>query len=140
MATVELQIPSRPEYVGVVRLAVASLARQAGMGEEAVDELRIALSEACTTAVMTHTEAGLSDHVCVGWTSDENAVELEISSKTGDEHSGENPRRPSRAGESTTMSLASRLIMSQALLESLATKVELEKAGDSTTTRLTFSL
>ncbi len=138
MATVELQIPSRPEYVGVVRLAVASLARQAGMEEEAVDELRIALSEACTTAVMTHVEGGLSDPVCVGWSSEESHVVLEITSKTGGEPSPK--AEASKESGPNTMSLAARLIMSQALLESLATQVQLERTDDSTTTRLTFSL
>ena len=132
MATVQLEIPSRPEYVGVVRLAIASLARQVGMGEEAVDELRIALSEACTTAVMTHAEAGLTDPVCVAWDADEAQVTIEVTSQIL-------PASPDGVG-STTMSLASRLIMSQALLESLASKVELEKTDTTTKTRLTFPL
>lgn len=132
MATVQLEIPSRPEYVGVVRLAIASLARQVGMEEEAVDELRIALSEACTTAVMTHNEAGLTDPVCVGWDADDAEVSIRVTSKVL-------PDSPEGVG-STTMSLASRLIMSQALLESLASKVELEKSDSTTTTRLTFPL
>ena len=132
MAVVELEIPSRPEYVAVVRLAVASLARQAGMEEETVDELRIALSEACTTAVMTHAEAGVEDPVQVTWEADDAEVKIVVTSKTL-------PESASDTG-STTMSLASRLIMSQALLESLATSVQMDHTDSTQKTSLTFSL
>lgn len=102
------------------------------MQEESVDELRIALSEACTTAVMTHSEAGLTDPVCVAWDADETQVVIEVTSQIL-------PASPDDVG-SSTMSLASRLLLSQALLESLAAKVELEKTDSTTKTRLIFSL
>ena len=56
MDSAEIQIPPRPEYVGVLRLALGSLARTVGMDEESIDDLRIAISEACTNAVIAQEE------------------------------------------------------------------------------------
>ena len=47
---VELEVPARPEYVAVVRLALASLGRLVGLDEATVEDLKIAVSEATTSA------------------------------------------------------------------------------------------
>ena len=57
MALVQLEIPPRSPYVGVVRLALSSLARAAGLDEEKVDDIKIAVSEACANAVLNNEEA-----------------------------------------------------------------------------------
>jgi serine/threonine-protein kinase RsbW len=49
---VELEIPARPEFVGIVRMAVGALAGiRPGLAYERVDDLRIVVSEACTSAI-----------------------------------------------------------------------------------------
>lgn len=49
---VALEIPARPEFVGIVRMAVAALAGlRTGFSYERIDDLRIVVSEACTTAI-----------------------------------------------------------------------------------------
>jgi serine/threonine-protein kinase RsbW len=126
---IQIEIPPRPEYVGVVRLALASLARKAGFDEERVDELRIAVSEACTSAVMAATEADITKPVCVSWSEEDDRVVVEVS---GDldapgASSGETP---------VTLQLSSRLVMAEALLRTLADDYE---AG-SDKVSLTFSL
>lgn len=50
-AELDLLIPSKPEYVRTVRLAVGTLARLRGLPEEMVEDLKLAVSEACTTAL-----------------------------------------------------------------------------------------
>jgi anti-sigma regulatory factor (Ser/Thr protein kinase) len=67
METIEIEIPPRSVYVGVVRLALASLARAGGMDEDAVDDLKIAVSEACTNAVQSNEQAGGDPPVVVSW-------------------------------------------------------------------------
>jgi anti-sigma regulatory factor (Ser/Thr protein kinase) len=52
VATVEIEVPSRSAYVGVVRLALSALGRSAGLDEDVVDDLKIAVSEACANAVL----------------------------------------------------------------------------------------
>ena len=49
---VELEIPARPEFVGIARMAVGALAGiRPGLAYERVDDLRIVVSEACTSAI-----------------------------------------------------------------------------------------
>lgn len=43
----ELQIPALPAYVGTARAFAASLGRAAGIDQERVDDLVLAVSEAC---------------------------------------------------------------------------------------------
>src|SRR5438105_13754311 len=57
---VELEIPARPEFVGIARMAVSALAGiRPGLTYERVDDLRIVVSEACTSAVEGVVRAGL---------------------------------------------------------------------------------
>jgi anti-sigma regulatory factor (Ser/Thr protein kinase) len=49
---VELEIPALPEFVGIARMAVAALAGvRPGLDYDRVDDLRIVVSEACTSAI-----------------------------------------------------------------------------------------
>lgn len=117
MPGVQIEIPPRPEYVGVVRLALASLARGTGFDEERVDELRIAVSEACTNAVMTAVEAGSDSAICVGWEEQDDRVTIEIH--------GELDAPASAAGDTpVTLQLSSRAVMAEALLRTLADHYE----------------
>jgi serine/threonine-protein kinase RsbW len=50
-ATVELKIPARPEYVGVARLAILGVASRMRFSYDEVEDIRLAVGEACTTAV-----------------------------------------------------------------------------------------
>ena len=49
---VQLEIPARPEFVGIARMAVGALAGiRPGLAYERIDDLRIVVSEACTSAI-----------------------------------------------------------------------------------------
>ena len=58
-ATVRLAFPPEPRLLGTVRLVVGIVARKAGMGEEGVEDLKVAVSETCAVAVGDLTRAGL---------------------------------------------------------------------------------
>lgn len=47
----KFSVPGKPEYVSMVRLAVSSLANYAGFDIEAVEDIKVAVSEACTNVV-----------------------------------------------------------------------------------------
>ena len=79
--TVELEVPARPEYVAVVRLAVASLGRLAGLDEATVEDLKIAVSEATTSAMLVNQAAGGSDPVSISWARGDGQVVIEISDR-----------------------------------------------------------
>src|SRR5699024_274347 len=48
---VEMKVPARPEYVGVVRLSVSGIANRQGFAYEAIEDLKVAISEAITNVV-----------------------------------------------------------------------------------------
>ena len=48
----ELDVPSSPEYIAIVRLVVASVASaRRALADERIDDLKLAVSEACTNAI-----------------------------------------------------------------------------------------
>ncbi len=47
----KFSVPGKPEYVGMVRLAISSLANCAGFDIEAVEDIKVAVSEACNNVV-----------------------------------------------------------------------------------------
>lgn len=55
---VELQLPSDTQHVGLARLVVVTAARRAGMDEERVQDLRIAVSEVTTNAILARQQGG----------------------------------------------------------------------------------
>ncbi len=44
-------VPGKPEYVGTIRIAIAQVAGHAGFDIEAIDDIKVAVSEACTNIV-----------------------------------------------------------------------------------------
>jgi anti-sigma regulatory factor (Ser/Thr protein kinase) len=62
-ATVRLAFPPEARLLGTVRLVVGIVARKAGMGEEGVEDLKVAVSETCAVAVGDLNRAGLPDPI-----------------------------------------------------------------------------
>jgi serine/threonine-protein kinase RsbW len=128
---VEIEIPPRSAYVSVVRLALASLARAAGLGEESVDDLKIAVGEACTNAVLV-AERSPDTPVKVNWTQEATRVVIEVTG-TGHPYDEASPDQ----GDD----LASRMRMSRALLESLVDSCDItERDGGGVSARLVVNL
>jgi serine/threonine-protein kinase RsbW len=55
--TLTLYVPGKAEYVSTVRLAVSSLAAQAGFDIEVIDDIKVAVSEACSN-ILCHSRIG----------------------------------------------------------------------------------
>ncbi|MGH9056730.1 MAG: ATP-binding protein [Acidimicrobiales bacterium] len=63
--SMELSVPSRPEYISIVRLVVSSLASaRRAVADERIDDLKLAVSEACTNAIEANRATG-EDHPVV---------------------------------------------------------------------------
>lgn len=132
MPTVELEIPPRSVYVGVVRLAVASLARAAGLAEDAVDDLRIAVSEACANAVLGLQEASSDAPISISFTDSDGRLLLEVADR------GPGSTEPGPLEDS--QGFDTRSAMSRALLESLVDECSIApRAGGGTVTRLSIA-
>ena len=54
MATVELEFTPLPAHVRTARLIATAVARRAGIAESLLDEVRLAVGEACSRAVEAH--------------------------------------------------------------------------------------
>src|SRR5205085_6569535 len=55
-----IEFPRKPEYVRTVRQAIAALARLHGADDDVVEDIKLAVSEACNTAVNPAGEPGRS--------------------------------------------------------------------------------
>lgn len=67
MADVELHLPPDVQYVGLARLVVCTAARQAGMAGDRVEDLRIAVSEATTNAIIAQQRSNTSEPVVLSF-------------------------------------------------------------------------
>ena len=70
MSTVRLEFSPAPVHVRTARLVGVAVARRAGVAEELLDEVRLAIGEACTRAVALHQQYGLRDPVLVEMSDD----------------------------------------------------------------------
>ncbi|EMF57238.1 MULTISPECIES: ATP-binding protein [Streptomyces] len=93
MATVELRFSALPEHVRTARLVAAAVARRAGVDEAVLDEVRLAVGEACTRAVGLHQSSGISAPVQVSLIEEEKQFSIEVGDEAphavpGDKSSG----------------------------------------------------
>lgn len=58
--SIKFTVPGKPEYIKVVRMGIAALACNAGFDVEAVDDIKLAVDEACKA---------ITCHGFDGWTS-----------------------------------------------------------------------
>jgi anti-sigma regulatory factor (Ser/Thr protein kinase) len=71
MATVRLLFTPAPAHVRTARLVGVAVARQAGVTDAIIDEVRLAIGEACSRAVALHRRHAITD-----------LVEVELSDET----------------------------------------------------------
>ncbi|CAL9513848.1 ATP-binding protein [Streptomyces sp. enrichment culture] len=78
MATVELRFSALPEHVRTARLVAAAVARRAGVDEAVLDEVRLAVGEACSRAVGLHQSSGITAPVQVLLIEEEKQFSIEV--------------------------------------------------------------
>ncbi|MGW6913409.1 ATP-binding protein [Kitasatospora sp. NPDC054939] len=83
MATVELRFSALPEHVRTARLVAAAVARRAGVDESVLDEVRLAVGEACSRAVGLHQRGGITGAVRVALTDQEKRFLIEVEDEAG---------------------------------------------------------
>lgn len=88
----EVEFPPRPEYVGVARHAAAALARMEGLADDVVDDVRLAVSEACTNAATATTAHDPAAAVMLRASVDAEGVHVEVLDR------GSGPRDPAEGG------------------------------------------
>ncbi|MFF3325803.1 ATP-binding protein [Streptomyces sp. NPDC002889] len=78
MATVELRFSAQPEHVRTARLVAAAVARRVGVDEAVLDEVRLAVGEACSRAVGLHRSHGITAPVRVVLSEEEKTFSIEV--------------------------------------------------------------
>ena len=77
--TVELEIPARPEFVALARLVVSAMAStDATLSDDQVDDLKIAVSEACTNAIEAHDAIATDERVLMRCWSDDRGLRVTV--------------------------------------------------------------
>ncbi|MFE0511398.1 ATP-binding protein [Streptomyces sp. NPDC058964] len=135
MATVELRFSALPEHVRTARLVAAAVARRAGVDEAVLDEVRLAVGEACSRAVGLHQSAGITAPVKVALIEEEKQFSIEV----GDEvpHSPSGDRAPGGADEEADAE-AEEDEMGLAVISGLVDDVEVNAGEDGGLIRMTW--
>lgn len=76
---VELAIPASNDYLALARAVIVAAARTwPGLGEDRLEDLRLAVSEACANAIEAHVLAGSEASVRIRCSLDQDRVEVEV--------------------------------------------------------------
>ncbi|WP_156292069.1 anti-sigma B factor RsbW [Oceanobacillus salinisoli] len=75
---IEMKIPAKAEFVGVIRLSLSGIANRMGFSYDDIEDLKIAVSEAITNAV-THAYQGQENgEITIGFGVYENRLEVMV--------------------------------------------------------------
>ena len=76
---VRLEIPALPAFVGVARTVVAAIATSVpGIDDDRLEDLRIAVSEACTNAVEAHQAVGRDQRIVLRCLIESEALQIRV--------------------------------------------------------------
>jgi len=75
---IEMKIPAKPNFIGVIRLTLSGIASRMGFSYDEIEDLKIATSEACTNAVQ-HAYKDDQGEVKISFGLYENRLEVMVS-------------------------------------------------------------
>lgn len=73
----KIELSCDPEYVSIIRLTTSGIANKIGFNIDDIEDLKVAVSEACTNAIKHSTDKEFS----IEFRELENAIEIEVSDK-----------------------------------------------------------
>jgi serine/threonine-protein kinase RsbW len=76
---IEMNIPAKPEYVSIVRLTLSGISSKMGYSYDDIEDLKIAVSEACTNAVQHAYKTLSSGDVSIRFGVHEDRLEVIVS-------------------------------------------------------------
>jgi anti-sigma regulatory factor (Ser/Thr protein kinase) len=119
---VRLELAPEPQLLGTLRLVVATAGRRYGLDEEAVQDLKVAVSEACAMSISVLRRAGLTTPVEVCMLERDDRLGVEVRDRApGPRHAADG------SGD-----LLPEHEFGLALVESLATEVRSGRDADGT--------
>lgn len=78
MDYIEMKIPAKPDYLSVIRLTLSGIASRMGYTFEVIEDLKIAVSEACTNAIQHAYSEDEIGEVIIGFGIYEDKLELMV--------------------------------------------------------------
>ena len=88
MATVEVTFTPLPVHVRTARLVATAVARRSGVAESLLDEVRLAVGEACSRAVEAHLRHCPGQPIRVALTDDDEQFEVVVTDAVPDAEHG----------------------------------------------------
>jgi serine/threonine-protein kinase RsbW len=88
MATVEVTFTPLPVHVRTARLVATAVARRSGVAESLLDEVRLAVGEACSRAVEAHQRHCPGEPIHVALTDDDEQFEVVVTDAVPDTEHG----------------------------------------------------
>lgn len=76
---VEMKVPAKAEYVGVIRLSISGIASRVGFSYEAIEDMKVAVSEAMTNVISHAYEKDEAGDVMLGFGIYEDQLEVMVS-------------------------------------------------------------
>jgi len=128
--TMSLRVPAKPEYLIVCRLALNGLAYVAPVSDEALSDLKLAVTEACANS-MSHAYGPDEGFVTMRVAVDDGAVAIDIS----DEGTGMADPAPSPTGANGGLDEGG---MGLALIRALVDELEITPGPQGAGTRVVF--
>ncbi len=98
MTTVQVSFTPLPAHVRTARLIAVAVARRSGVDESLLDEVRLAVGEACSRAVEAHREQYPGEPVRVAFDSHDGRFEIEVANAGLVAPSGSGPASDPVAG------------------------------------------
>jgi serine/threonine-protein kinase RsbW len=133
-----LEIPAQPAFVGVVRSVVAAVAGAIdGIDDDRLEDLRVAVSEACTNAVEAHRRESLDDRVIVTCTLADARLEVRIEDSSNEFDISDVPAAP---GPDSLPSVSSERGWSIQLIQALVDDVTFRQTAAGTAVDLVVRL
>jgi len=133
MATVELSFTALPAHVRTARLVATAVARRSGVDESLLDEVRLAVGEACSRAVEGHQLYCPAEPVRLALSDVAGRFEVEVTDTCAP---GTWPATPSRPGGASAPAAPAGL--SLAVIEGLADEVTISESAAGTSITMTW--
>ena len=128
--TVRLTIPARPEYIALCRLALMGISRLRTLSEELVEDLKLALTEACTNSVRhAYGDSPNGGHVEIVYELHPDRLAIEVT----DDGLGFDPDAPLGGGDSLAEGG-----LGISIIRAIADEVEIGPQPDGKGSRLRF--
>jgi serine/threonine-protein kinase RsbW len=143
MATVEVSFTPLPAHVRTARLVATAVARRSGVEEALLDEVRLAVGEACSRAVEAHRRHCPAEPVRIALTDSAGRFEVSVTD-TGEPGAGANGDGGTAAGPAASgpvpdpVPLGAGPALGLAVIQGLADDVQISETSEGVTIRMSW--